>query len=298
MSNHQGLNQMVDQTLDPDGSSGLTTASLPDGLISATGLPVQVLAGQTTRHPLLASPRSQMPYDGFNLALHVGDVPVQVQQQRMALLQALEPQGAHRLVWLEQTHSTRVQVVDEQIVNKQTGFLALDADALITRQVGVACLIMTADCLPIVLSNAAGTEVACIHAGWKGLLNGVIENTLAAMQSPATHAWFGTAIGSCHFEVGQDVYQAFTQQDPASASAFVAQANAPHQWHNNQSGSKQSDNKYLADLYQLASLRLSTLQISHPLAAQACSYHKVDQFYSYRRAAQTGRMATFVMIRP
>lgn len=284
---------MTDQVLYPSSSPILATALLPDGLITATGLPARVLAGQTTRQPVLDSPRSQMPYDGFNLALHVGDGASQVQQQRMALLQALEPQGAQRLVWLEQTHSTRVQVVDEQV-----GFLALDADALITCQVGVACMIMTADCLPIVLSNAAGTEVACIHAGWKGLLNGVIENTLAAMQSPATHAWFGTAIGSCHFEVGQDVYQAFTQQDPASASAFVAQANAPHQWHNNQSGSKQSDNKYLADLYQLASLRLSTLQISHPLAAQACSYHKVDQFYSYRRAAQTGRMATFVMIRP
>lgn len=272
---------MTDQVLYPGSSPILATAPLPDGLITATGLPARVLAGQTTRQPVLDSPRSQMPYDGFNLALHVGDGASQVQQQRMALLQALEPQGAHRLVWLEQTHSTRVQVVDEQV-----GFLALDADALITRQLGVACMIMTADCLPIVLSNAEGTEVACIHAGWKGLLNGVIENTLAAMQSPASHAWLGTAIGPCHFEVGQDVYQAFVQHNPASASAFVPQADAQ----------QQSGNKYLADLYQLASLRLSALQISHPAAAQACSYHQSAQFYSYRRAAQTGRMATFVMI--
>lgn len=254
----------------------LSTVSLQDALITATGLPARVLAGQTTRLPLTAALPSQVPYDGFNLALHVGDIPAQVQQQRIELLKALEPYGASRLAWLEQTHSTRVHRL-----TAQTSFLAIDADALVTREMGVACMIMTADCLPIVLSNAAGTEVACIHAGWKGLLNGVIENTLAAMQTPATHAWLGTAIGACHFEVGAEVYQAFVQHNPVSASAFVAQP----------------QNKYLADLYALASLRLSVLHISHPAAAQACSYHHASQFYSYRRAAQTGRMATFVMIR-
>ncbi|XID75443.1 peptidoglycan editing factor PgeF [Alkanindiges sp. WGS2144] len=250
---------------------------LPKGLVFATGLPGKVLAGQTTRknlNPLLAS---AAPFDGFNLALHVGDDPVMVQQQRIELLKALEPAGAKRLVWLEQTHSTLVHEV-----TAQPQFLPVNADALISCQMGVACMIMTADCLPIILSNMEGTEVACIHAGWRGLLNGIVENTLHAMQSTPVYAWFGTAIGCGAFEVGSDVFEAFTRQDSRTKSAFKALGKG----------------KYLADINALARLRLHKLGVTHMLGSEHCSYQEQTQYYSYRRRSHTGRMATFVMIRP
>lgn len=249
---------------------------LPHGLISATGLPVQVLAGQTTRQGLNPLQQSASPYAGFNLALHVGDEAGMVQQQRIELLKALQPYGARRLVWLQQTHSTRVHEVTEQAMP----FSAINADALITRQTGVACMIMTADCLPIVLSNADGTEVGCLHAGWRGLLNGMIENTVNAMQSPAVFAWFGAAIGPCSFEVGAEVFEAFTQHHPEAASAFTSHGTG----------------KYLADIYQLARQRLQQLGLQHISGGAQCSYQQPARFYSYRQMAKTGRMATFVLL--
>jgi YfiH family protein len=253
----------------------MTRPSLPVGMIVASGLPAAVMAGQTTRQAFDPLVQSAIPFDGFNLALHVGDDSYTVQQQRIALLKALEPYGAKRLAWLEQTHSTRVHEV-----TGETGFLPVNADALITRQTGVACMIMTADCLPIVLSNAAGSEVACIHAGWRGLLNGIIENTVKAMQSPAVFAWFGAAIGPSHFEVGSEVYNAFCQQSPEAATAFT----------------QHRAGKYLADIYQLASQRLQQLGVHHISGGVECSYQQADRFYSYRHTAKTGRMATFVML--
>ncbi|RYY80054.1 MAG: peptidoglycan editing factor PgeF [Moraxellaceae bacterium] len=250
--------------------------SLPPQLIAATGLPSGVLAGQTTRHPINPLSKSAAPFGDFNLALHVGDDAQTVQQQRIELLKALQPYGAKQLVWLEQTHSTHVHEVTE----KSISFSPIHADALITRQTGVACMIMTADCLPIVLSNADGSEVGCIHAGWRGLLGGIIENTVNAMQSPAVFAWLGAAIGAERFEVGAEVYGAFTQDNPAAASAFVAQGAG----------------KYLADIYQLAGQRLQRLGVQHISGATQCSYQQSATFYSYRHTPKTGRMATFVMI--
>ena len=254
----------------------LVQPDMPHGFINATGLPAQILAGQTTRQAFNPLLQSAAPFDGFNLALHVGDDAGTVQQQRIELLKALQPYGAKRLVWLEQTHSTRVHEVTDQAMP----FLPINADAFVTRQTGVACMIMTADCLPIVLSNADGTEVGCIHAGWRGLLGGIIENTVNAMQSPAVFAWFGAAIGPCSFEVGAEVFDAFTQHHPDAASAFT----------NHKTG------KYLTDIYQLASQRLHRLGIRHITGGVQCSYQDSTTFYSYRHTARTGRMATFVMI--
>lgn len=254
----------------------MTKLSLPPQLIAASGLPMGVLAGQTTRQAINPAWQSATPFDGFNLALHVGDDAYIVQQQRIELLKALQPHGAQRLVWLEQTHSTCVHEVTEH----SQPFLPIHADAIITRQTGVACMIMTADCLPIVLSNADGSEVGCIHAGWRGLLNGIIENTVSAMQSPAVFAWLGAAIGATRFEVGAEVYNAFTQHNPAAASAFLAQGAG----------------QYLADIYQLAGQRLQRLGVQHISGATQCSYQQTDLFYSYRHTPKTGRMGTFVMI--
>lgn len=251
------------------------------GWIEATGLPEGVIAGQTTRQFRLPSPDFQpsaAPYDGFNLALHVGDNPAQVQQQRLHVLQALQPLGAQRLEWLEQTHSTIAHRVTDQL-----HLQAVNADGVLTSEAGIGCMIMTADCLPIVLSDAAGKEVACIHAGWRGLLNGIIENTANAMQSAPVYAWLGAAISQPAFEVGAEVFDLFTAQDAEAAQAFIPGAVA---------------GKYLADIYQLARLRLKKLGVSRVSGGEYCTYARDDLFYSYRRNAKTGRMATFVMIQP
>lgn len=242
----------------------------------ATGLPVSILAGQTTR---VAPSRlqSQHPFEQFNLALHVGDAPNIVQAQRIELLKLLQPYGAKRLVWLEQTHSTQVYTVTEH-----TSFLPVNADAVITQHAGVACMIMTADCLPIILTDATGREVACIHAGWRGLLNGIIENTIAKMQCLPVYAWFGAAIGAASFEVGQEVYDLFVAHDVIARNAFSGLDNG----------------KYLADIYLLAKQRLVKLGITAISGGMHCSYQQQDLYYSYRRQAKTGRMASFVMLCP
>jgi YfiH family protein len=252
--------------------------------LSAERFPCHVLAGQTIRHPEIqeiGNPSiSQVPFDRFNLALHVGDDPAQVQHNRMLLLDELKQYGAQRLVWLEQTHSTRVHRVTDAV-----DFMPVNADAIVTDQTNVACMIMTADCLPIVLSDAQGTEVACIHAGWRGLLNGVIENTVAAMKQPAYSAWFGAAIGAQAFEVGAEVFDLFVAHDPDAKQAFVALH------------STLNHGKYLADIYLLAKQRLAKLGVLAVSGGEFCSYQRDDLFYSYRREPQTGRMATFVMLR-
>lgn len=250
---------------------------LPKQFIVATGLPSRVVAGQTSRQVLNPQLASASPFGGFNVALHVGDDAMMVHQQRIELLKSLQSYGAQRLAWLEQTHGTKVHHVHNRIE-----FVPANADALITREIGVACMMMTADCLPIVLSNADGSEVACIHAGWRGLLNGIIENTIHAMQSPAVYCWLGAAIGACHFEVGTEVYDLFVQQNPQNQAAFKAQLAG----------------KYLADLYLLANIRLKDCHVAHITGGESCTYQQSSQFYSYRHHPHTGRMATFVMIRP
>lgn len=248
--------------------------------LNAQGLPRHIVAGQTIRYPTISYP-SQAPFDDFNLALHVGDNPAHVQQNRMLLLDHLKEFGAERLVWLEQTHTTKVHRVTEVLDSTP-----VNADAMVTNQCNVACMIMTADCLPIVLSDAQGTEVACIHAGWRGLLNGVIENTVTEMKRPAHFAWLGTAISAQAFEVGAEVLELFAEHDSDAQQAFVAL------------DSTLNHGKYLADIYKLATQRLAKLGVLAVSGGEQCSYGQQDLFYSYRREPKTGRMATFVMLRP
>lgn len=244
-------------------------------LFLSEGLPESVYAGQTTKNAL-GHTFSAKPFDDFNLALHVGDDPAQVQRNRMALLDQLKHDGAERLVWLEQTHTTKVHRVTDVV-----DLVAVNADAIITDQPNVACMIMTADCLPIVLSDEQGTEVACIHAGWRGLLNGVIESTVAEMKQAAHSAWLGAAIGPQAFEVGAEVLDLFVAHDSDAKQAFVALDNG----------------KYLADIYQLARQRLAKLGVLSVSGGELCTYQQAELFYSYRREPKTGRMATFVMLR-
>lgn len=218
-------------------------------------------------------------FDSFNVALHVGDNRRDVQARRLQLLAALQPYGIERLVWLNQTHSTTVVTVDQSIQSD-----TLDADALLTSQQGVGLVIMTADCLPIMLTDAAGQAVACLHAGWRGLADGIIEATVAHMQANTrikpTQAWLGAAIGATAFEVGAEVRARLIRDSLDAAAAFVLQPNG----------------QYCADLYQLARLRLRDLGITQVFGGDHCTVSRPEQFYSYRRDGVTGRMATVTFL--
>jgi YfiH family protein len=179
-------------------------------------------------------------------------------------------------VWLKQIHSTNV-VPAEDIYRHQ------EADASYTNEQGRVCLVLTADCLPILICNRQGTHIAAIHAGWRGLAKGIIENTIQSLNLAPEDifAWMGPAIGPQKFEVGIDVYQAFTEQDAECTSCFSSCA----------------PNKWLANLYQLASKRLNNLGITQIYGGEYCTHTQQDLFFSYRRdGSSTGRMASLIWI--
>ena len=215
---------------------------------------------------------SQAPYDSFNLGLHVGDSADLVARNRARLREQLELPGEP--CWINQTHGVRAITLGEDD--------GRDADAAITRQPGRVAVVMTADCLPILMCNQEGNEVAAVHAGWRGLQAGVIQSTLAAMHSPPQQliAWIGPGISQDCFEVGDDVYYAFVGQDPAAAGGFTA--NRPGHW--------------LCDLGGLAESILCAAGVARVTRSPYCSYRDAEMFYSYRREATTGRMASLIWI--
>lgn len=239
--------------------------------------PANVLALCTTRQ----GGHSAAPYDSFNLAHHVGDSQTAVQANRAMLLDAL-PTGAE-IAWLEQVHGTAV-------VEAQPGAPVPAADAHWSRKLGVACAVMTADCLPVLLCTTAGDVVAGAHAGWRGLLDGVLENTVAAMQSPAESvlAWFGPAIGPDAFEVGPEVRAAFLGMAASGDARRVAACFRP---------SVARPDHWFADLYALARVRLAALGVARVYGGEYCTHRDENQFFSYRRDGQTGRMASLILLR-
>ncbi len=240
------------------------------------GLPKCVYVGQTRiEHPQTIA-TSNENLSGFNLALHVNDDAQRVQQHRMILLNELSAYGVDKITWMTQTHSTICHTINEQIP-----FVALEGDGLVTQRVGHALMMMTADCLPVVLGNADGTEVANLHAGWRGLAAGIVENTVAEMKSQPTWAWLGAAISQPCFEVGVEVTKAFCEKYSELESAFMA---------------GQAEGKYQADLYAIARFILNRLGVETVLGGDQCSYLQPQDYFSYRRDAKTGRMATFVFM--
>ena len=240
------------------------------------GLPAGVFVGQTRVHHDRALETTQTELQGFNLALHVQDDAARVQQHRMILLEEFAGYGVDKITWMTQTHSTICHTVNEQI-----SFVALEGDGLVTQRRGHALMMMTADCLPVVLGNADGTEVANLHAGWRGLASGIIENTIAEMKSQPAWAWLGAAISQPCFEVGAEVKVAFCEKYPELESAFI---------------SGQTEGKYQADLYAIARFILNRLGVEIVLGGDQCSYQQAQDYFSYRRDAKTGRMATFVFM--
>ena len=178
--------------------------------------------------------------------------------------------------WLNQVHGTRVAQWGSD--DFEAG--PPDADAIIASRPGSICVVRTADCLPILLCARDGSEIAALHAGWRGLAAGVIEETLAAMVTGGADllAWFGPAISQAAFEVGAEVRQAFLERDPEAAAAFAE----------NERG------RWQADLFLLASQRLGAAGVSSISGGDLCTFADAKRFYSFRRDGETGRLYSFV----
>lgn len=215
---------------------------------------------------------SKSPYEGLNLGMHVGDDPILVQRNRELLQQQTQMPTAP--VWLNQTHSTVVLEVAQPTND------VLDADGVITSSPNVVCSAMTADCLPVLITNTSGTQVAAVHAGWRGLAGGIVENALKQFSNDVM-LWLGPAIGPQAFEVGEDVLQAFLDYDSKAEAAFVP---------------GKQDGKWLANMATLTRLRMAKLGIDQVFDSGLCTYQDPQRFYSYRRDGVTGRQATFIWI--
>ncbi|MFB2681907.1 peptidoglycan editing factor PgeF [Shewanella mangrovisoli] len=253
-------------------------------------VPDNVVIAMTDRHGGV----SLAPYDSLNLGLHVGDAPQQVLANRGILAKLLGL--ATEPVWLEQVHGTQVvDLADIAPINlaqeAQSESVAaqappLVADASYSNLAGRVCVVMTADCLPVLLCNEQGTEVAAAHAGWRGLCDGVIEASVAKFASEPSEliAYLGPAIGPMTFEVGAEVRAAFMAVDPNAANCFVAQCQAT------------KPDKFFADIIGLAKLRLKQLGIKQVYSADICTVSSPD-YFSYRRDKVTGRMASLIWLR-
>lgn len=231
-------------------------------------VPNHIKAISTTRHGGF----SHAPYDGLNLGLHVGDNEQHVLANRKHLSESLrlpvEP------LWLEQVHSNIV-------ANADSSHPELTADASYSHCLDRVCVVMTADCLPVLLTDKQGLVVAAAHAGWRGLNAGVLEQTINRMgvATSEVYAWLGPAIGSANFEVGTEVRDVFMTSNPKSAQAFV---------------SGQAEGKWYADIYQLARIRLKAIGVNNIYGGGFCTYKDKQQFFSYRREGKTGRMASLI----
>lgn len=215
---------------------------------------------------------SQGGYSQLNLADHVEDYLLHVEKNRQILSESL---SINQPVWLKQVHG--VVVIDAAKASHHA-----EADAIFTNKPETVCAVLTADCLPLLFCNHQASVVAAAHAGWRGLADGVIEATVASMQQKPADimVWLGPAIGPACFEVGQDVFDAFVQQDHLAEKAFT----------------KTDKEHFLADIYQLARLRLKRLGIEQVYGGGLCTYSDEERFYSFRKNKITGRMASMIWI--
>ena len=232
-------------------------------------LPDGVAACSTTRVGGVSLP----PWNSLNLGAHCGDNLAHVEENRRRVYE-----NAHfpsRPVWLEQVHGkTVLKLTGEPYTDKR-------ADASYSATPGTVCAVMTADCLPVLFCNKSGTEVAAAHAGWRGLCEGVLEETVACFQDAPQNimAWLGPAIGPDAFEVGPEVREAFMAKDAQAERAF-----------------RPSADKYIANIYQLARQRLANVGVTQLYGGDRCTFREEDDFFSYRRDRITGRMASFIWL--
>ncbi len=219
---------------------------------------------------------SEAPYNAMNIGSSVNDNPKHVQRNRALLVEAINaPQTPH---WLNQVHGRDVAFIDCYHQKENV----LEADGSFTREANQVLAVSTADCLPVVITNETGTAVSVIHAGWRGLADGVLQSGLAHFsEEDELHAWLGPAIGPDAFEVGTDVVDAFLARDKHNAKAFKPAGG----------------NKFMADIYALARLSLQQYRRVSITGGEYCTYSQPELFHSYRRDGKaSGRMATLVWI--
>jgi len=245
-------------------------ANMSDWITLNWPAPYNVQARFTTRHGGMSSD----PYASLNLADHVGDNPLIVKQNRTKLRRTLpgEPQ------WLKQVHGSIPIWVDNNVI-------VPEGDAALSRSCNVVCAVLTADCLPVFLCDDVGTVVGIVHAGWRGLVAGVIERTVTEMRGKNARimAYLGPAIGPNFFEVGEKVRHAFIKQNEKSALAF-----APHYEDNGK--------KWFADIFLLARQRLASIGVTKVYSNEECTFSNPERFFSYRRDGNTGRMAGLIWL--
>lgn len=230
-------------------------------------VPANVRVLQTTRN----GGTSKAPWASFNLGDHVGDDVAAVATNRVLLVSRLPAEP----LWLKQVHGIAAVDADQRPKIRE-------ADAAFARQPGSVCVVMTADCLPVLLCDRQGTIVAAAHAGWRGLAAGVLESTVAAMKVDPGEllVWLGPAIGPRCFEVGDEVRNAFVTDNPAACLAFVS----------HEAG------KWLCDIYLLARQRLQRMGIMAISGGGECTVTEADRYFSYRRDGVTGRMASLIWL--
>ncbi len=239
--------------------------------------PLQVNSLVTTRHGGV----SESPYASLNLGEHVGDLTQAVEANR-SILRASLPSDP---LWLKQVHGTNVSTPDNRTILSTQG---IEADAAVTNIPNEVLVILTADCLPVFFSNQAGDVVGIAHAGWRGLCAGILENTVGELLHLCPNlapnqllAWLGPAIGPESFEVGEDVYGAFTDAGIAFPhNAFIPISDRP--------------GKYHANLYLLAKSRLESLGVERISGGNLCTVKDQNRFFSHRRDAISGRFASLI----
>ena len=228
--------------------------------------PSNVRAFVTTR----AGGVSEGEYASMNLGLSSGDAPERVRRNR-AIARGELPADP---VYLRQVHGTGVAMLDT------VGALSVTADAAVCGAPGRVATVLTADCMPLLLADRNGARVAAVHAGWRGMAAGVVESAVDALGVAPRDviAWLGPTIGPDAFEVGPEVREAFVARDPRAAQAFRAH----------------KPGKFMADLYGLARLRLAARGVTEAFGGGFCTFHDTGRFFSYRRAAKSGRMGAFI----
>ncbi len=286
----------------------MTSDALPAWLEADWPVPPGVRAVTTLRHGLGAS---QAPFDTFNLGARCGDDDDAVAENRRQIEAALALPSAPR--WLRQVHGVEVVRFGSApepspapaarplplagevnipspllpplpLAGEGWGEGEPEADASVTSTPGVVLAILTADCLPVVFAAKDGGEIAAAHAGWRGLADGVLEATIAAMRTSADEviAWLGPCAGPLAYEIGQEVFDAFVSRDARAQAAFLA--TRPGHWQ--------------VDLYALARQRLDAAGIAmgdiH--GGDLCTISDPSRFFSHRRDQRTGRMATLAWI--
>lgn len=242
-----------------------------DWLLPDWPAPANVCAFTTTRSGGVSS----APYDSLNLGDHVEDVPMAVARNRQIVGDIA--QLPSEPLWLKQVHGTVVMDMDGG------GSCYPTADASIALKPKQVCVVMTADCLPVLFCNKAGTKVAAAHAGWRGLCDGMLEQTVKAFgEDPADLlAWMGPGIGANAFEVGSEVRAEFISVDAKAESAFKPAT---------------QEGKWLGDLYQIARQRLANVGVTAVYGGEYCTFEDSKRFFSYRRDGKTGRMGSFIWL--